>query len=109
MASNQYNPRRPQPVAAKKKTPSGASKPGRAQLPGWLWLVAGVAVGVFVSFLIKLAGMPATTSATINNSATPVAVKSSEKPVKTAALETKKIESSKIFMPSWLAILMMRI
>jgi cell division protein FtsN len=66
MASNQYNPRRQQPAAAKKKKRSGASSnSGRPQIPGWLWLVAGVAVGVFVSFLVKLAGMPAGTTTTV--------------------------------------------
>jgi cell division protein FtsN len=67
MASNQYNPRRQQqPAAAKKKKRSGASSNNsRPQVPGWMWLVAGVAVGVFVSFLVKLAGMPAGTTTTV--------------------------------------------
>jgi cell division protein FtsN len=67
MASNQYNPRRQQqPPAKKRKTRSGASSNGaRPQIPGWVWLVAGVAVGVFVSFLVKLAGMPSDTSTTV--------------------------------------------
>lgn len=80
MASNQYNPRRQQPAAAKKKKRSGASSNNsRAQVPGWVWLVAGVAVGVFVSFLVKLAGMPA-------GSTTTVALDG--KAAKTATLET---------------------
>jgi cell division protein FtsN len=82
MASNQYNPRRPQAVAAKKKKPSGASKAARPQVPGWAWLVAGIAVGLFVSFLVKLAGTPA------NNVATS-ALKNGEKISKSATLETK--------------------
>jgi cell division protein FtsN len=66
MASNQYNPRRQQPAAAKKKKRSGASSnSGRPQVPGWVWLAAGVAVGVFVSFLVKLAGMPAGSTTTV--------------------------------------------
>jgi cell division protein FtsN len=83
MASNQYNPRRQQQPAAKKKKRSGASTATRPQVPGWAWLVAGVVVGVFVSFLVKLAGMPATET---------VAVKG-DKPVKSATLETGGKES----------------
>lgn len=83
MATNQYNPRRQQPAAAKKKKRSGASSnSGRPQVPGWIWLVAGVAVGVFVSFLVKLAGMPA-------GSATSVALDNANgKAAKSATLET---------------------
>lgn len=82
MASNQYNPRRPQPAAAKKKKRSGASSnSGRPDVPGWVWLVAGVAVGVFVSFLVKLAGMP-------GGGSTTVAVKTGDKPPRSATLET---------------------
>ncbi|HSB96535.1 MAG TPA: SPOR domain-containing protein [Spongiibacteraceae bacterium] len=79
MASNQYNPRRQQQPAAKKKKRSGASASTRPQVPGWAWLVAGVVVGVFVSFLVKLAGMPATGT-----------LKDSDKAVKSAQLETAK-------------------
>jgi cell division protein FtsN len=84
MASNQYNPRRQQPASpARKKKPSGASSnSGRPQVPGWIWLVAGVAVGVFVSFPVKLAGMPA-------SSTTPLApVNANSKTTKSATLET---------------------
>jgi len=84
MASNQYNPRRQQPAASKKKKRSGASTATRPQVPGWAWLVAGVLVGVFVSFLVKLAGTPS------SGSATPVAVKAGDKVVKSATLETGK-------------------
>ena len=72
MASNQYNPRRQQQPAKKAKRRSGASSNNaRPQVPGWVWLVAGVAVGVFVSFLVKLAGMPAgsTTTVALDNKA----------------------------------------
>lgn len=80
MASNQYNPRRQQPAAAKKKKRSGASSNNaRAQVPGWVWLAAGVAVGVFISFLVKLAGMPAGTTTTVALDG---------KAAKTATLET---------------------
>lgn len=85
MASNQYNPRRQQPpAAAKKKKRSGASSMAgsRPQVPGWVWLVAGVAVGVFVSFLVKLAAMPGDT-----NTAT-VALERGDKTTKSAALKT---------------------
>lgn len=82
MASNQYNPRRQQPSAKKPKRRSGASSTtSRVQVPGWIWLVAGVAVGVFVSFLVKLAGMP-------NNNTTTVALSNGDKPAKSATLET---------------------
>jgi cell division protein FtsN len=81
MAREQYNPRRQQPAAKKRKGRSGASSNGgSAQVPGWLWLVAGVAVGVFVSFLVKLAGAPA-------SAPTPVAI-NADKAGKTATLET---------------------
>jgi cell division protein FtsN len=57
--AQQYNPRRTQQVPAKKKKHSGASpNRGRGPLPGWAWLLAGVAVGVFISFLVKLSNMP---------------------------------------------------
>lgn len=85
MAREQYNPRRQQPAAKKRKGRSGASSTGSSrmggqQVPGWLWLVAGVAVGVFVSFLVKLAGAPA-------SAPTPVAL-NADKAARTAPLET---------------------
>lgn len=82
MASNQYNPRRQQRQPAKKpKGRSGASSnSSRAQVPGWLWLVAGVAVGVFVSFLVKLAGG--------NDGGTTKVALDSDKSAKSATLET---------------------
>jgi cell division protein FtsN len=83
MAREQYNPRRQQPAAKKRKGRSGASSNGGGQqVPGWLWLVAGVAVGLFVSFLVKLAGAPA-------SAPTPVAL-NADKAGKTATLETAK-------------------
>jgi cell division protein FtsN len=86
MASNQYNPRRQQQQpAAKKKKRSGASTATRPQVPGWAWLVAGVVVGVFVSFLIKLAGMPATETTAVKG----------DKAVKSATLETGGKETNK--------------
>jgi len=83
MATNQYNPRRQQQPATKKKKRSGASAAARPQVPGWAWLVAGVVVGVFVSFLVKLAGMPATGTAA-------VALKDGDKAAKSAPFETAK-------------------
>jgi cell division protein FtsN len=80
MPSNQYNPRRQQTPPAKRKRRSGASSnSARAQIPGWVWMVAGVAVGVFVSFLVKLAGMP-------NGGTSTVALE--QRPAKSATLET---------------------
>lgn len=60
MASPQYNPRRQHKPVEKKHKRSGASpsRGERINVPWWLWLVGGVAVGVFVSFLIKLANAP---------------------------------------------------
>lgn len=66
MPSPQYNPRRPHKPAAKKRPSRSGASPVRGEgavaavnVPWWLWLVGGIAVGVFVSFLIKLAGAPA--------------------------------------------------
>lgn len=62
--AQQYNPRRTQPAPAKKKRPSGASPTTRRRagerrpVPGWLWLLAGVGVGLFVSLLVKLSSAP---------------------------------------------------
>ena len=61
--AQQYNPRRKQqPAPAKKKRPSGASPTTRGKsrqpVPGWIWLAAGIAVGVFVSLLVKLSSVP---------------------------------------------------
>jgi cell division protein FtsN len=83
MASNQYNPRRQNTAAAKKKKASGASKAKSPQVPGWAWLVVGLVVGVFVSFLVGLAKRPADSNA-------PVALKNSDKASKTAPFETGK-------------------
>lgn len=60
--SPQYNPRRQNKRVEKKPKRSGASpmrgEGVRMQVPAWLWLVGGVAVGVFVSFLVRLAQAP---------------------------------------------------
>lgn len=55
MASRQYNPRRQAPQRGTKKRRSGAS-PSRASnpVPGWLWLVAGLGIGILVTSLWKL-------------------------------------------------------
>jgi cell division protein FtsN len=57
--AQQYHPRRGQTPPAKKRKASGAS-PNRSsrQIPGWLWLAAGVGVGVLVSFLVGLSHLP---------------------------------------------------
>lgn len=69
MPSPQYNPRRQHREAPKKNNKrSGASPTHRGamsvQIPWWLWIIIGTALGVFVSFLIKLAQTPATPEAT---------------------------------------------
>ncbi|MDB6060108.1 MAG: hypothetical protein JWM78_211 [Verrucomicrobiaceae bacterium] len=63
MPSPQYNPRRQnKPVEKKKPKRSGASSSRSGgesvNVPWWIWLVGGVAVGVFVSFLIRLTHTP---------------------------------------------------
>jgi cell division protein FtsN len=60
MPSPQYNPRRQHKPTEKKPKRSGAS-PSRGDainVPWWIWLAGGVAVGVFVSFLLKLSHVP---------------------------------------------------
>jgi cell division protein FtsN len=44
----------------KKAVKRGATKKteARSPLPGWLWLVTGLAVGLFVAFLVFLQGQP---------------------------------------------------
>lgn len=75
--SPQYNPRR-QNKRVEKKPPkrSGASPMQRegVQVPWWLWLVGGVAVGVFVSFLLRLAHAP---------QPAPVVATATQSPIKT--------------------------
>jgi cell division protein FtsN len=59
MPSPQYNPRRQHREPPKKIKRSGASSTGRndgarVNIPWWLWIVLGIALGVFVSFLVRL-------------------------------------------------------
>lgn len=61
----QYNPRRQHREAPKKQNKRSGASPTRrdsmsVQIPWWLWIIIGTALGVFVSFLIKLAQAPAT-------------------------------------------------
>lgn len=78
MASPQYNPRRRHKPVEKKPKRSGAS-PSRAegtiQVPWWLWVAGGVAVGVFVSFLIKLSNAPAPPAPVVQQSVNSAATK----------------------------------
>lgn len=60
----QYNPRRQHREAPKKNHKRSGASPTRrdsvsVQIPWWLWIIIGTALGVFVSFLIKLAQAPA--------------------------------------------------
>lgn len=60
----QYNPRRQHREAPKKNSKRSGASPTRrdgssVQIPWWLWIVIGTALGVFVSFLISLAKAPA--------------------------------------------------
>ena len=67
MPSPQYNPRRQHREPPKKVKRSGASPSrgdsARVDIPWWLWIVVGTALGVFVSFLIHLAQSPAAPAA----------------------------------------------
>lgn len=57
--AQQYPGRRSQGNGGKKRKPSGASpNRGSRSTPGWVWLVVGVAVGAFASFLVKLSHLP---------------------------------------------------
>lgn len=61
----QYNPRRQHREAPKKPNKRSGASPARrdamsVQIPWWLWIIIGTALGIFVSFLIKLAQAPAT-------------------------------------------------
>lgn len=89
--AQQYNPRRKQAPPAKKKRPSGASPTTRGKsrqpVPGWLWLVAGIAVGVFVSLLMKLSSAPL--------SSTPVAMPGGKAVEKEKVAQTVKAEREK--------------
>lgn len=62
MPSPQYNPRRQhQPPQKKNNKHRGASPMTRDEarsIPGWIWLVAGVAIGAFVMFIMKLSHSP---------------------------------------------------
>lgn len=64
MPSPQYNPRRQHREPPKKIKRSGASPArrgdGHIEIPVWLWIVIGIAVGVLASFLVRLAQSPAT-------------------------------------------------
>lgn len=87
----QYNPRRQHREAPKKNNKRTGASPTRRdsmsiQIPWWLWIVIGTALGVFVSFLIRLAQTPV-----VPESAE--APKTAEKTVKSAAAE-KAIEKS---------------
>ena len=58
----QYNPRRQNREAPKKNKRSGASPTRgdalRVQIPWWLWIIVGTAIGIFASFLLRLAHAP---------------------------------------------------
>lgn len=92
MPSPQYNPRRQQkPPPPKKSKRSGASPTMRGektplQIPGWLWLVAGVAVGLFIAFLVKLSHAPEPSQASGDKTA--IAVKTAPAKPEPAADKT---------------------
>ncbi len=76
--------------AAAKKKPQGASRnsgkaPGRKPAPGWLWLVLGLAAGLFVAFLVHLSNLKkadsqAQTPASASADAAPADKPASSKP-----------------------------
>jgi cell division protein FtsN len=83
MPSPQYNPRRQNREAPKKNKRSGASPRGglaRVQIPWWLWIIVGAAIGIFASFLTRLAHTQQTDATTIS------AEKNSDKTQKSGAL-----------------------
>lgn len=95
--SPQYNPRRQHKRVEKKPPKRSGASPTRGEgagvhVPWWLWLVGGVAVGVFVSFLLRLANAPqpepAVASATQAPLKTPVKV-----PDKKAAVDAGKSDT----------------
>ncbi len=93
MPSPQYNPRRQNREAPKKPNKRSGASPARrdfaaVQIPWWLWIIIGTALGVFISFLIKLAQVPATSERAdtqkvvekIKSAAKPAVEKSREEP-----------------------------
>ena len=95
MPSPQYNPRRQHREPPKKVKRSGASpargESMRANIPWWLWIVVGTALGIFVSFLMRLAHTPPTDAAAIS------AEKTLDKKSSAAAkIEAKKADEKKI-------------
>lgn len=79
---------RPLPKSHPRNRPSGASPKGaRAPVPGWLWLVAGLAGGALIMSLVNLASGPDTTTSTAKTGKTIDAAKTvetnrkSEKPI----------------------------
>lgn len=85
---------RPLPKSHPRNRPSGASpKTARAPVPGWLWLVAGLAGGALIMALINLASGPeasAKTSQTLEAAETIDAANTIEKSRK----QEKSIEKS---------------
>lgn len=92
MPSPQYNPRRQHREAPKKNNKRTGASPTRrdpmsVQIPWWLWIVIGAALGIFVSFVIRLAQTPAA-PATVETQ------KTQEKTKTKSNVETKAIEKS---------------
>jgi len=78
---------RPLPKSHPRNRPSGASPKGaRAPVPGWLWLIAGLAGGALIMSLVNLASDPDTaatakTDTTIDIAKTAETNRKSEKPI----------------------------
>ncbi len=70
MSSPQYNPRRQHREASKKQHKRSGASPmrrddARVQIPWWLWIIVGTAIGVFVSFLMRLSQTPPAATAAV--------------------------------------------
>jgi cell division protein FtsN len=68
MPSPQYNPRRQHREAPKKPNRRSGASPSRrdregVNIPWWLWIAVGAALGIFISFLVRLAQAPAAPAA----------------------------------------------
>ena len=104
MPSPQYNPRRQHREPPKKTKRSGASpargESMRVNIPWWLWIIVGTALGIFVSFLMRIAHTPPTDAAAIGAEKTPdkkssAAAKGDAKKTDEKTIADEKMQSAK--------------
>ena len=96
----QYNPRRQNREAPKKNnTRSGASPmrgdSTRVQIPWWLWIVVGTAIGIFASFLVRLASTPQPETAQIGAESGKIQKSMAASKIEAAKTEVKKVDEKK--------------